>query len=104
MKIKKSLRLKPKKMQKQELYIVKIGGNVIDNPEKLEAFLKDFSELQKPKILVHGGGKLATKLAEKLEIPQEILESRTITKKETRDVALMVYAGVLIKIIVATLK
>ena len=46
MKIKKSLRLKPKKMQKQELYIVKIGGNVIDHPEKLEAFLKDFSEIQ----------------------------------------------------------
>ena len=47
-------------MQKQELYIIKIGGNVIDHPEKLDAFLKDFSEIQKPKILVHGGGKLAT--------------------------------------------
>jgi outer membrane lipoprotein SlyB len=45
-------------MQKQELYIIKIGGNVIDHPEKLEAFLKDFSELQKPKILVHGGEKM----------------------------------------------
>lgn len=104
MKIKKSLRLKPKKMQKQELYIVKIGGNVIDNPEKLEAFLKDFSELQKPKILVHGGGKLATKLAEKLEIPQEFFEGRRITNQETRDVAVMVYAGLINKNIVATLQ
>lgn len=104
MKIKKSLRLKPKKMQKQELYIVKIGGNVIDNPEKLEVFLKDFSELQKPKILVHGGGKLATKLAEKLEIPQEFFEGRRITNQETRDVAVMVYAGLINKNIVATLQ
>ena len=104
MKIKKSLRLKPKKMQKQELYIVKIGGNVIDNPEKLEAFLKDFSEIQKPKILVHGGGKLATKLAEKLEIPQEFFEGRRITNQETRDVAVMVYAGLINKNIVATLQ
>ena len=104
MKIKKSLRLKPKKMQKQELYIVKIGGNVIDNLEKLEAFLKDFSELQKPKILVHGGGKLATKLAEKLEIPQEFFEGRRITNQETRDVAVMVYAGLINKNIVATLQ
>ena len=104
MKIKKSLRLKPKKMQKQELYIVKIGGNVIDHSEKLEAFLKDFSELQKPKILVHGGGKLATKLAEKLEIPQEFFEGRRITNQETRDVAVMVYAGLINKNIVATLQ
>ena len=91
-------------MQKQELYIIKIGGNVIDHPEKLEAFLKDFSELQKPKILVHGGGKLATKLAEKLEIPQEFFEGRRITNEETRDVAVMVYAGLINKNIVATLQ
>ena len=91
-------------MQKQELYIIKIGGNVIDHPEKLEAFLKDFSEIQKPKILVHGGGKLATKLAEKLEIPQEFFEGRRITNEETRDVAVMVYAGLINKNIVATLQ
>ena len=91
-------------MQKQELYIIKIGGNVIDHLEKLEAFLKDFSEIQKPKILVHGGGKLATKLAEKLEIPQEFLEGRRITNQETRDVAVMVYAGLINKNIVATLQ
>jgi acetylglutamate kinase len=91
-------------VQKQELYIIKIGGNVIDHPEKLEAFLKDFSEIQKPKILVHGGGKLATKLAEKLEIPQEFFEGRRITNEETRDVAVMVYAGLINKNIVATMQ
>ena len=91
-------------MLKQELYIIKIGGNVIDHPEKLEAFLKDFSEIQKPKILVHGGGKLATKLAEKLEIQQEFFEGRRITNEETRDVAVMVYAGLINKNIVATLQ
>ena len=80
-------------MQKQELYIIKIGGNVIDHPEKLDAFLKDFSEIQKPKILVHRGGKLATKIAEKLENQQENIEGRRNTNQETRDVAVMVYAG-----------
>ena len=49
-----ALCVKKNEMQKQELYIIKIGGNVIDHPEKLDFFLKDFSEIQKPKILVHG--------------------------------------------------
>lgn len=91
-------------MQKEEIYIVKIGGNVIDHPEKLSTFLKDFSEIKKPKILVHGGGKLATKLAEKLEVQQEFYEGRRITNQETRDIAVMVYAGLINKNIVATLQ
>ena len=68
-------------MQKQKLYIIKIGGNVIDHPEKLEAFLKDFSEIQKPKILVHGGGKLATKLA-KTKVAKALSKSSLKTTKE----------------------
>ena len=87
-----------------EVYIIKIGGNVIDHPEKLDAFLKDFASINKPKILVHGGGKLATKLAEKLEIPQEFFEGRRITNKESLDVAVMVYAGLINKNMVATLQ
>lgn len=88
----------------QELYIIKIGGNVIDHPEKLDAFLKDFSAIDQPKILVHGGGKTATQLAEKLEIPQEFFEGRRITNKESLDIAVMVYAGLINKNIVATLQ
>ena len=49
-----------------ELQIIKIGGNVIDHTEKLQAFLMDFAELTGPKILVHGGGKEATSLAKKM--------------------------------------
>ena len=91
-------------MKHQELYIIKIGGNVIDHPEKLDAFLKDFAAIYQPKILVHGGGKLATKLAEKLEIPQEFFEGRRITNKESLDIAVMVYAGLINKNIVASLQ
>ena len=91
-------------MKHQELYIVKIGGNVIDHPEKLDAFLKDVSEINKPMILVHGGGKLATQLAEKLEIPQAFFEGRRITDKESLDIAVMVYAGLINKNIVAKLQ
>lgn len=91
-------------MQKQEIYVVKIGGNVIDHPERLAAFLKNFSEIRKPKILVHGGGKSATRLAGQLSIPQEFFEGRRITSKESLDVAVMVYAGLLNKNIVAVLQ
>ena len=49
-----------------KLTVVKIGGNVIDNPAFCEQFLKDFSDIPAPKILVHGGGKVATQVAEKL--------------------------------------
>ena len=51
-----------------ELYIIKIGGNIIDDESKLPTFLKDFGSLEARKILVHGGGKLATNLAEKLGV------------------------------------
>ena len=45
------------------LKVVKIGGNIVDNPEKLDRFLVDFASLPEPKILVHGGGKVATTVA-----------------------------------------
>jgi acetylglutamate kinase len=51
-----------------KLYIIKIGGNIIDDEIKLSSFLKDFAAIREKKILVHGGGKLATKLAEKLGV------------------------------------
>jgi acetylglutamate kinase len=53
----------------EPLYIVKVGGNIIDDAEKLRSFLKAFSSIQGKKMLVHGGGKLATKLASSLSIP-----------------------------------
>ena len=87
----------------ETLYIIKVGGNIIDNDEKLHAFLQSFSTLQGKKILVHGGGKLATKLAAELNIPQQMVDGRRITDAETLKIVTMVYAGYINKNIVATL-
>ena len=86
------------------IYIVKIGGNIIDDEQKLSAFLKDFASLKEKKILVHGGGKLATKLAEKMNIPQQMIDGRRITDAETLKIVTMVYAGYINKTIVAQLQ
>ncbi len=88
----------------EKLTIVKIGGNVIDDKQKLNAFLRDFTLLIGPKILIHGGGKLATKLSEKLNIPQQIIDGRRITNKATLELTVMVYAGLINKQIVSTLQ
>src|SRR5690349_8889226 len=86
------------------LYIIKIGGNIIDNESKLFPFLHSFASLEGKKILVHGGGKLATRLAEQLNIPQQVVEGRRITDAETLKVVTMVYAGLINKNIVAKLQ
>ena len=76
-----------------KLYIIKIGGNIIDDEAKLAAFLQSFASIKSPKILVHGGGKLATKLAAQLGIEQQMIEGRRITDAETLKIVTMVYAG-----------
>src|SRR6185503_2240620 len=87
-----------------KLYIIKIGGHIIDDEKKLSSFLNDFAALNGKKILVHGGGKLATKLAEQLNIPQQVVEGRRITDAETLKIVTMVYAGYINKNIVAKLQ
>lgn len=89
---------------KASLYIIKIGGNIIDDEKKLSSFLKEFASIDEKKILVHGGGKLATKLAEQLKIPQQVVEGRRITDEETLKIVTMVYAGYINKNIVAKLQ
>jgi len=86
------------------LLIIKIGGNILDDESKLFSFLKDFAGIEENKILVHGGGKLATKLAEKLGVEQEMIEGRRITDAETLKIVTMVYAGYINKNIVAQLQ
>ena len=86
------------------LNVLKIGGNVIDNPPVLEAVLRDFAAWQSPKILVHGGGKIASKLMEQLGITPKMVEGRRITDRETLDIVTMVYAGLINKNMVATLQ
>jgi acetylglutamate kinase len=88
----------------RNLYIIKIGGNVIDNSDNLYHFLKDFTDLPGDKILVHGGGKVATQLCETLGIEAKLVEGRRITDIETLRVVTMVYGGLINKNIVAQLQ
>jgi acetylglutamate kinase len=90
--------------EKQLLYIIKTGGNVIDDAESLEAFLKDFASITGKKILVHGGGKIATTIGEKLGIEPNYIDGRRITNDATIDLVTMVYGGLLNKKIVAALQ
>lgn len=86
------------------LNIVKIGGKIVDDKTELHQFLQDFSQLESPKILIHGGGKLASDLCEKLDIPIKMTNGRRITDEASLDVAVMVYAGLVNKKIVAYLQ
>jgi len=87
-----------------ELSVIKIGGNIIDDEENLQSFLVSFAAVPGKKILVHGGGKLASDLAARLQIPQQKAEGRRITNKETLDIVTMVYAGLINKKITAKLQ
>lgn len=91
-------------MNKQVLKIVKIGGNLIENEENLDSFLETFSKLNGPKILVHGGGKMATELSDRLGYKTIMKDGRRITDANAMDVITMVYAGLINKKIVAKLQ
>lgn len=86
------------------LKVIKIGGNIIDNDKAFNAFLKDFAKIESAKILVHGGGKLATKLAQQMNVEVKMTEGRRITDQDTLDIITMVYAGKINKDIVAKLQ
>ena len=88
----------------EKLYVIKIGGNIVDNPALLTNFLTAFSTIEGQAILVHGGGKLATSLATKLGVEQTMVEGRRITDGETLKIVTMVYAGYINKNIIAQLQ
>jgi acetylglutamate kinase len=90
--------------KKNILKIIKIGGNVIDDPKALASFLRVFSSLEGPKILVHGGGKSATALAQKTGLVVKMVEGRRITDAATLELITMVYAGKINKTIIAQLQ
>jgi len=92
------------KFMKPTLAIVKIGGNIIENKAELNSFLRSFSLMQGPKILVHGGGKKASELLPKLGIEPKMTHGRRITDAETLDVVTMVYGGLVNKKMVAQLQ
>jgi acetylglutamate kinase len=86
------------------MYIIKIGGNVLDNPARLQRFLIDFAQLPGPKLLVHGGGKIASTIGLQLGIEPAYVEGRRLTDAETLRVVTMVYAGLVNKNVVAQLQ
>ena len=88
----------------ETLKIIKIGGNIIDDSRVLASFLNEFAQLRGPKLLVHGGGKLATQMAKQMNIPVKMNEGRRITDADTLDIITMVYAGKINKNIVAQLQ
>lgn len=90
--------------KKEKLFVVKIGGNVIDDPKNSDSFLKEFSAIKSKKILIHGGGKIATAIGEKLGIASKYVDGRRITDDETIDLVTMVYGGLVNKQIVAKLQ
>ena len=87
-----------------KLNVIKIGGNVIEDSKLLDSFLSDFASIKEHKILVHGGGKDASKLAKKLGVNTNIIDGRRITDSSNLEIITMVYGGKINKFIVAKLQ
>lgn len=88
----------------ERLTIVKVGGKVVEEKDSLDQLLNQFAQIRGKRILVHGGGKLATSFAERLGIETKMIEGRRITDAATLEVVTMVYAGLVNKNIVAGLQ
>ena len=88
----------------EQLHVIKIGGNIIDDESKLSSFLASFAAIEGKKILVHGGGKIATKIGEQLGIQSKYINGRRITDDAAIDLVTMVYGGLLNKKIVVQLQ
>ena len=89
---------------KEKLTIVKVGGAVVEDEQQLTRLLRDFSAIEGRKVLVHGGGRKATKMAERLGIETKMVEGRRITDADMLEVVTMVYGGLVNKNLVARLQ
>ena len=89
---------------KENITIVKVGGAVVEDEAQLVQLLHDFTAIQGPKILVHGGGRRATKIAERLGIKTKMVDGRRITDADMLEVVTMVYGGLVNKDVVARLQ
>ncbi|WP_029903099.1 acetylglutamate kinase [Prevotella sp. 10(H)] len=87
-----------------KLTLIKVGGKIVEEEQSLKKLLEDFSQVKGNKILVHGGGRSATKLAERLGIESRMVNGRRITDKDTLQIVTMVYGGLVNKNIVAGLQ
>ena len=91
-------------MKKEKLTIVKVGGAVVEDEAQLTQLLKDFSAIEGRKLLVHGGGRRATKVAEALGVETKMVGGRRITDAKMLEVVTMVYGGLVNKNLVARLQ
>ena len=91
-------------MIKESLNIIKVGGAVVEDEKSLSGLLMSFSSLQGKKILVHGGGKIATEMADKLGVETQMIDGRRITSAEMLKVVTMVYGGLVNKNLIARLQ
>lgn len=90
--------------KKQDLIVVKVGGKIVENPVALKQLITDVAAIDKPKALVHGGGVMATQMAERLGIKTTMVEGRRVTDDEMLNVVTMVYGGLVNKRLVALLQ
>ena len=86
------------------IQVIKIGGGILENEVSRQMFLQQFAAVEGPKVLVHGGGRLATTMAERLGVAQQMIDGRRVTDKETLDIVTMVYGGLVNKQLVASLQ
>ena len=86
------------------IQVIKIGGGVLENEAQRNAFLHQFAAIEGPKVLVHGGGRLATTMAERLGVETQMIDGRRVTDKETLNIVTMVYGGLVNKQVVAQLQ
>ena len=86
------------------IQVIKIGGGVLETEAQRDAFLRQFAAIEGPKVLVHGGGRLATTMADRLGVETHMIDGRRVTDKETLDIVTMVYGGLVNKQVVAQLQ
>lgn len=86
------------------IQVIKIGGGVLENEAQRNQFLQQFAAIEGKKVLVHGGGRLATTMAERMGVPTNMIDGRRVTDKETLDIVTMVYGGLVNKQVVAQLQ
>lgn len=88
----------------EKLTVVKVGGAVVEDEEQLARLLNDFAAIEGNKVLVHGGGRRATKVAASLGIESKMVNGRRITDRDMLEVVTMVYGGLVNKNVVARLQ
>ena len=88
----------------EKLIVVKVGGKIVEEEETLRQLLQDFAAIEGHKVLVHGGGRSATKLAAQLGVESKMVDGRRITDEAMLRVVTMVYGGLVNKNIVAGLQ